>query len=255
MTVAQNPLTPEPVVLSGQSCNVEVPQRALAIGAHPDDIDFGCGATLAKWAASGCEVHVVVCTDGSKGTWDQSTDTQQLITTRQTEQQQAAKILGATGEVGFLGWPDGELESTLVQRAQVAWWIRKLRPTVVLGHDPWKRYRLHPDHRHAGWLVTDGVVAARDPKFFTDQEYPHHRPDAILLWEADQPNHYEDVTGFEEIKYAALTAHKSQYVSTMHTGDGSNPTQFRSAVMTKLRQAGDAAGVTYAEVFTLIDDL
>ncbi len=241
--------------MSQFTSNLETPERVLAIGAHPDDVDFGCGATLAKWAADGCEVNVLVCTDGSKGTWDPNADQDELIATRQVEQRAAAAALGATGEVGFLGWPDGELGSGMEQRAQVALWIRRTRPTIVLGHDPWKRYRLHPDHRHAGWLVTDGVVAARDPKFFPDQPVPHHRPDRLLLWEADQPDHAEDVTGFLDTKYRALLAHKSQFETTMDAGEDPELKQFRLRVEAKLTTAGRAANMEQAEVFKLIDDL
>ncbi len=255
MTAAQNPLTPAPVVMGSFSTNLETPARALAIGAHPDDVDFGCGATLAKWAADGCEVSVLVCTDGSKGTWDPNADEAELIATRQVEQRAAAEALGAVGEVAFLGWPDGELESGMEQRAQVALWIRRTRPVVVLGHDPWKRHRLHPDHRNAGWLTTDGVVAARDPKFFPDQPVPHHRPDRLLLWEADEPDHAEDVTGFLETKYRALLAHTSQFESTMDAGNDPELTQFRARVEAKLADAGAASGFEHAEVFKLIDDL
>jgi len=84
------------------------------------------------------------------------------VASRQVEQRAASLALGGRGSVVFLGWRDGELESGLRQRADVCYWIRRLRPDVVLGHDPWKRYRLHPDHRHAGLLVTDGIVAARE---------------------------------------------------------------------------------------------
>ncbi len=255
MTQAQNPLTPAPVSLRLTSSNLATPERALAIGAHPDDVDFGCGATLAKWAADGCEVSVLVCTDGSKGTWDPTTDQAQLVTTRQREQRNAARALGATGEVVFLGWPDGELESTLRQRSQVAFWIRKLRPTVVLGHDPWKRYRLHPDHRNAGWLATDGIVAARDPLFFPEQNLAHHRPDRLLLWEADDPDHAEDALGWLDTKYAALLAHESQFESTMKATNDDQMTIFRQRVEAKLATAGAAAGMEQAEIFKLIDDL
>lgn len=255
MAEAQNPLTESPVTLDRFTTDLATPARALAVGAHPDDVDFGCGATLAKWAADGCEVHILVCTDGSKGTWDPNADEASLIATRQDEQRAAAAALGATGEVGFLGWPDGELASGMEQRAQVAAFIRRTRPDVVLGHDPWKRYRLHPDHRHAGWLVTDGVVAARDPKFFPEQPDPHHRPDLLLLWEADQPDHAEDVTGHLETKFQALLAHRSQFESTMHTGDDPELIGFRTRVEAKLTTAGQAAGMTRAEVFKLIDDL
>lgn len=255
MAEAQNPLTPAAVTMDRFTSNLETPERVLAIGAHPDDVDFGCGATLAKWAADGCVVNVLVCTDGSKGTWDPNADQEELIAMRQTEQRAAAAALGATGEVGFLGWPDGELASGMEQRAQVALWIRRTRPVVVLGHDPWKRYRLHPDHRHAGWLVSDGVVAARDPKFFPDQPVPHHRPDRLLLWEADEPDHAEDVSGFLDTKYKALLSHGSQFETTMDAGEDPELTKFRQRVEAKLIAAGAAAGMRHAEVFKLIDDL
>ena len=255
MTEAQNPLTPSPVTLDHFTSNLDTPERALAIGAHPDDVDFGCGATLAKWAADGCEVNVLVCTDGSKGTWDPNADEAELIATRQKEQRAAAEALGAIGEIGFLGWPDGELESGMEQRAQVALWIRRTRPVVVLGHDPWKRHRLHPDHRHAGWLTTDGLVAARDPKFFPDQPVPHHRPDRLLLWEADEPDHAEEVSAFVETKYRALLAHTSQFESTMASGEDPELIEFRKRVEAKLTTAGAACGMSHAEVFKLIDDL
>ncbi len=102
---------------AGGSCtvslNLPTPAVALAIGAHPDDVEFGCGATLAKWAAAGCVVHHLICTDGSKGSWDVEADTAALVRTRQEEQRAAAKALGATGEQVFLGHVDGELESGL----------------------------------------------------------------------------------------------------------------------------------------------
>ncbi len=255
MTAAQNPLTPAAVNIQVTSRELATPARALAIGAHPDDVDFGCGGTLAKWAAAGCEVSVLICTDGSKGTWDPDADTAKLVALRQDEQRAAAQALGATGEVVFLGWPDGELDASLRQRWEIAFWIRKLQPTIVLGHDPWKRYRLHPDHRNAGWLTTDGIVAARDPKFFPEQNLPHHRPDSLLLWEADEPDHVEDVTDFVEQKYAALLAHQSQFESTMKAKDSSELSAFRARVDGKLAAAGRAGGVDMAEVFKLIDDL
>ncbi|MEQ1787804.1 MAG: PIG-L family deacetylase, partial [Acidimicrobiales bacterium] len=185
------------------SLNLPTPAVALAIGAHPDDVEFGCGATLAKWSAAGAVVHHLICTDGSKGSWDPDADTAALVALRQAEQRAAARALGATGECVFLGWPDGELESGLGPRGEVAYWIRRLRPSVVLGHDPWKRYRLHPDHRHAGLLTVEGIVAARDPHFFPEHDLPHHRPDALLLFEADEPDHLEDVHGFTDAKLAA----------------------------------------------------
>ena len=241
--------------------DLPTPARALAVGAHPDDVEFGCGATLAKWAAAGCEVHHLVCTDGSKGTWDPKQDLAALVLQRQEEQRAAAAALGASGEVVFLGWPDGELASGLRQRWQVAFWIRRLRPEVVLGHDPWKRYRLHPDHRHAGFLTVDGVVAARDPHFFPEQSLPHHRPSALLLFEADEPDHVEEADDDAvDRKLAALESHVSQLRSTMLVDPDSPEAEaqlaaFRGRVRDRLTEHGKLAGVPQGEAFKAITQL
>jgi LmbE family N-acetylglucosaminyl deacetylase len=238
------------------SLNLPTPAVALAIGAHPDDVEFGCGATLAKWAAAGCVVHHLICTDGSKGSWDPATDVDALVRTRQEEQRAAAQALGATGEQVFLGHVDGELGSGLAERREVARWIRVLRPAVVLGHDPWKRYRLHPDHRHAGLLAVEGVVAARDPHYFPDLGLPHHRPDELLLFEADEADHVEDVAGFVEAKLAALLSHTSQLRSTMGIDDGAGPeaqaaqaAAFEERVRRSLAERGAVGGVAEGESF------
>ena len=240
------------------STNLETPACALAIAAHPDDVEFGCGATLAKWAGYGCRVVHLVCTDGSKGSWDPEQDTAELVASRQDEQRAASRALGATGDVVFLGWPDGELDAGLHQRWQVAYWIRKVQPAVVLGHDPWKRYRLHPDHRNAGLLAVEGIVAARDPHFFPEQELAHHRPTSLLLWEADEVNHVEDVAGCEDRKLEALMAHRSQLRSTMRIDDESNNEQveaFEARIRGRLAEHGKLAGLAAGEAFHLVDRL
>jgi LmbE family N-acetylglucosaminyl deacetylase len=241
------------------SLDLPVPRRALAIGAHPDDIEFGAGATLAKWAAGGCRIANLVCTDGSKGSWDPDEDIQRLIAIRQDEQRAASRALGGDGEVVFLGWTDGELESGLRQRWEVCFWIRKLRPNVVLGHDPWRRYRLHPDHRHAGFLATDGIVAARDPHFFPEQSEPAHRPDALLLWEADDADHVESATEpFIAAKLDALLSHRSQFRSTMKIDDPTASDEierFRTRIVDRLTEQGQRAGVAAGEAFKILREL
>lgn len=239
------------------SRDLDIPRSALAIGAHPDDVEFGCGGTLAKWAAAGCVVHHLVLTDGSKGTWNVDADTAALVAQRQVEQREAARRLaGATaGEVVFLGRVDGELDSDLITRGEVARVIRQLRPQVVLSHDPWKRYRLHPDHRHAGLLACEGIVAARDPHFFRDHGLAHHRPERLLLWEADQPNHVEDVSDHVSTKLHALEAHESQFESTMKAVDPEQMAAFRTRLEQRLSALGAPHGLRAAEVFRLMTDL
>lgn len=237
--------------------DLPTPAVALAIGAHPDDIEFGCGATLAKWAADGCLVHHLVCTDGSKGTWDPDADVEALAARRQVEQREAARRLAGdrAGEVIFLGYVDGELDSGRAVQSEVALAIRRLRPTVVLGHDPWKRYRLHPDHRHAGLLTCDAIVAARDPHFFREHGVAHHRPEHLLLFEADEPNHVEDVSGWVDHKLSALEAHESQFESTMHAVDASQLEPFRERIRTRLASHGAAFGFEAAERFARVSDI
>jgi LmbE family N-acetylglucosaminyl deacetylase len=239
------------------STNLAAPARALAIGAHPDDVEFGCGGTLAKWAAEGCEVHHLICTDGSKGSWSPEEDIVALVATRQREQRAAARALGG-GDVVFLRWVDGELETGLRQRWEVCFWIRRLRPEVVLGHDPWRRYRLHPDHRAAGFLAVDGVVAARDPHFFPEQQVPPHRPSALLLWEADEPDHVEDIGTSFDAKVSALLAHRSQFLTTMEIADESVPVQverFRTKMADRAAEHGRLAGIPCGEQFKLLAKL
>jgi LmbE family N-acetylglucosaminyl deacetylase len=243
--------------LSPPSTDLPAPARALAIGAHSDDVEFGCGATLAKWAADGAEVHLVVLTDGSKGTWDPDADLRALVATRRREQQAAADVLGLAG-VEFLGIPDGELGSGLAERARVCEAIRRTRPEVVLGHDPWKRYRLHPDHRHAGWLLLDGVVAARDHHFLPEQGLAPHRPARLLLFEAEVVDHLEQVDRHVDTKIRALLCHRSQWPSTMRIDAGAPDSDsqlegFVGRVRAEAEQAGRAAGVGPAEGFKLID--
>ena len=236
--------------------NLPTPRSALAIVAHPDDAEFQCGATLAKWAAGGAVIHHLVCTDGSKGSWDVQEDTTALVATRQDEQRAAARALGATGEQVFLANVDGELEAGRTQVAEVCRWIRTLQPEVVLGHDPWRRWRLHPDHRAAGFLCTDGVVAARDPHFFPEQGIAHHRPAAILLFESEAPDHAEDVTGHVDAKVGALLEHRSQFVTTHDITDVDDPAQvarFRRHIEDRLAGFGARVGVRHAEAFKLID--
>ncbi len=237
--------------------DLATPKSALAIAAHPDDIEFECGATLAKWASQGCVVHHLICTDGSKGTWDETADTEELVHIRMDEQREAAHRLGATGTVNFLGEVDGELTAELRLRREVARVIRETTPDVVLGHDPWKRWRLHPDHRNAGFLAVEGLVASRDPFFFPELELPRHRPDALLLFESEAPNHVENVTGHTDPKINALLAHESQFETTMIiTEDPESETaKFRDRELAEMRTAASDVDFEFGEAFHLITDL
>lgn len=229
------------------------PDRVLAVAAHADDVEYGAGGTLAKWAAAGTEIHTVVCTDGSKGTWDPAADPLELAQRRQAEQRDAMVALGGKAEnVGFLGWTDGELTAGLQQRWQLAHWIRLCKPTVLFGHDPWRRYRLQTDHREAGFLLTDALVAAADHTFFPEMRLPPHRADAVLLWEADEPDHVEEVDDYVDAKMAALLSHRSQYRNSMRINpetEEADIVAFRERITGKLARQAAGLGFRYGEAF------
>ena len=240
------------------SRDIPTPTRALVIVAHPDDAEFQCGGTLAKWASAGCVINHLVLTDGAKGTWDPNQSSEELAEIRRAEQMEAARRLGSTGKVVMLGHVDGELQPTLHIRDQVAYWIRSTQPDVVLAHDPWKRYRLHPDHRNAGWLALDGIVAARDPHYFKHHGLEIHRPDYALLFEADEPDHVEDISGFVDTKVDALLAHTSQFVTTHAIppgDDGTFATVFGERIRDHAAAVGSATNVSRGEIFKLLNHL
>jgi LmbE family N-acetylglucosaminyl deacetylase len=250
--------------MTSPTVDLQVPGRALAIAAHPDDVEFGIGATLAKWAAAGTEIVHVICTDGSKGTWDPHADIAELVARRRREQAAASIALGGTGVVEWLGRVDGELDDDRAAQSTLAEMIRRHRPDVVAGHDPWKRYRLHPDHRAAGFLTIDAVVAARDPFFFPDHGVAPHRPTAMLLFEADEPNHVERADERTlAVRTAALEAHESQFETTHFYRLASDPNasrtdaldEFRARERSKLVEMGALASVPLGEAFRLIDEL
>ncbi len=229
---------------------LRTPSRALTIGAHPDDAEFGAGGTLAKWASEGCHVTILVVTDGSKGSWDPAVSTEALIAARQREQRAAADALGVA-DVVMLEHVDGELENTRSLRRELCWWIRSTRPDVVFSHDPWKRYMLHPDHRAAGIAAVDAVVAARDHLFFPEQGLDKHRPDHILLWSSDERDHVEDISATFDAKVTALLQHSSQTTSTMGSaGAGDLERQrFIDRIRTWTAEMGEPAGLECAEAF------
>ena len=230
------------------------PAAVMTIGAHPDDAEFGAGATLSRWTAGGARATILIVTDGSKGSWDPRIDDSDLIAQRRAEQMSAAEILGAAS-VAWLGQPDGELRHTPALRKTIASMIRKHRPDVVLTHDPWQRYQLHPDHRATGLLAVDAVVAAREPRFYPNQGFEAHRPSAVLLWSADDPDHAEPVNDDAfEAKVEALLCHTSQSATTMGNATASSAARerFVDQIDKHLRQHGSRFGIDRAEAFKRI---
>ncbi len=168
---------------------------ALAIGAHPDDVELQAGGTVAAWARDGARVELACLTAGEKGSSDPAAVPAEVGRVRRREAIAAAAELGARG-VRFLDATDGELEATLELRVAVARLVRQVRPDVVVGHDPWRRWLLHPDHRAAGLLTVDGVIAARDPLYAPElaaEGLAPHRPHSALRAHASQIEDHADM--------------------------------------------------------------
>jgi LmbE family N-acetylglucosaminyl deacetylase len=197
----------------------ETPQRILVILAHPDDPEFFCGATLARWTRAGHEVIYWLLTCGDKGTPDRSISSEQLCGIRHQEQQKAAAVLGVH-EVHFLDYPDGYLVPDLTLRKEITRIIRKVRPDVLVTCDPTTLYvgddRLnHPDHRAAGLATLDAVYPpARDylyfPELLDEEGLEPHAVREVWISGTQQPNVMMDVTDLWEVKIRALHEHKSQ---------------------------------------------
>jgi len=187
-------------------------KRALVIGAHPDDNEFGAGGSSAKLAAQGWDITFIIATNGNKGSHDPDMSSYRLSEIREGEQRAAAGRLGVR-RVIFLRNNDGELEPSAALRAEFALYIRHFKPHYVFTHDPWKHYMLHPDHRAVGFAVIEGIVSARDHLFLPGLSQigiTVWRPEALFLWGAEQPDYVEDISATLEQKIAALHEHHSQ---------------------------------------------
>lgn len=232
--------------------DTEVPERVLAIYAHPDDPEISSGGTLACWAAAGAAVHIVVTTRGDKGTSDPDADPDELARVRVEESAAAARVLGVAS-VHHLDHSDGEIDEDRALRADLVRHIRRLRPVVVLCPDPTSvffgdGYINHRDHRVTGWATLDAVSpAAGNPHYFPElraEGLDVHQPRAVYLSGTFEPNLWVDIGATLDKKIEALFCHASQLTET---GDW-----FREFLRETAEAAGRTAGVTYAEGFRRI---
>lgn len=197
----------------------ETPRKILVILAHPDDPEFFCGATTARWVRAGHQVSYCIITCGDKGTKDMTLSSDELCALRQQEQRLAARVVGVT-EVTFLNYPDGYLVPDLKLRKDITRVIRTVRPDILVTCDPQTLFSAmgglnHPDHRAAGQATLDAVFpAARDHLNFVelwkDEKLEPHIVREVWVCGTLQPDVTLDVTDTWEIKLEALYEHKSQ---------------------------------------------
>jgi LmbE family N-acetylglucosaminyl deacetylase len=232
-----------------------LPESAMAIMAHPDDIEFTCVGTLARWARAGCRVVYVLCTSGDVGIAEAGMTRSRAAEIREAESRLAAEIAGVK-DVVFLREPDGLLQPTLELRKKLVREIRRYRPEVVICGDPtivWSGadYINHPDHRAAAMAALDATFpAAGQPNLFeelAEEGLEAHKVRKIFATSWDKADTYINITETLGIKIAALRQHASQ----MKDWDPAEMITRWAA------ETGQGKEMAYAEGFrvvTLVDD-
>jgi LmbE family N-acetylglucosaminyl deacetylase len=225
-------------------------RRILVVVAHPDDAEFGCGGSVARWVGEGREVFYCLATSGNRGSDDPAMTPERLAPVREAEQRAAAASLGVRDLV-FLGYPDGELEDTRDARRDVVRAIRRFRPDRVVTQNPFgslNPYSGHRDHRHAGRLALDAVYPyARDRLHFPEllaEGFPPHKVREVYLMGHDEPDVVLDVTATMDRKLAALRCHASQ-LRDFAAVEG--------RVRERGAEVGKPHGYTYGEGFRLVE--
>lgn len=222
-------------------------ERALVIVAHPDDAEFSSAGTVALWSDRGIEVSYVICTDGAAGAADPTIEQSRLASLRETEQREAADVLGVK-DVIFLAQPDGQLRATDELRGQLVKVIRQIRPDLIVCQNAVRNYSNlfgnHPDHLAAGQLAIEAVYPyARNPHAYPEllaQGLQPHSVREVWVVGTETPDQIVDVTSTVDRKIAALAKHRSQ-----HT-----PGQDVSVrVLERMAKMGEPHGVAYAETF------
>lgn len=199
-----------------------IPQRALVVAAHADDIEFGMSGTVARWTDAGAQVTYCIVTDNHSGSNAPDANLDALVQTRREEQTASAAVVGVT-DVRFLGYPDGTLQPTLDLRRDITRIIRELRPQIVAAMDPTtifspeNTYINHPDHRAAAEAATYATFPSAEtrpifPELLAEGLEPH-KVSKLYLNFSPQSNYVVDITDVWERKAAALRCHVSQGIN------------------------------------------
>jgi len=237
------------------------PRTALVVVAHPDDAEFGCGATLGAWAQEGWEITLVVCTDGGAGGADDATDVgpearRRISGIRKAEQRAAAAILGLK-EVVFLDFPDGQLEPNLLLRREIVRQIRRIRAYRLVCQSPERVWtpgymigRFHPDHLAAATATLAALYpAAQNGWDFPEllaEGFPPSRVRELYVMGAPHLNFAVDISATLELKLAALGCHVSQL--------GEDQTELAARVRGWAVERGEPFGLPMAETYHRVEN-
>ena len=231
---------------------------AMVIMAHPDDAEFSCAGTVAKWVQEGWSVYYVICTEAGSGGPDEATEVgpearSKISETRRAEQRAAGKVLGLK-DVVFLDYRDGELQPTLEFRRDMVRLLRTYKPYRVICQSPERSWTpqmyigaYHPDHRACG----EGVISALYPASQNPWDFPEllaeglmpHKVKELYIVGAPNLNHWVDISDTMNVKIEALMAHASQFIGRTD--------EIAQRVREQRATIGQKYGVTYAEEFHL----
>lgn len=225
----------------------DLAQKVLCIQPHPDDTDVAAGGLVAKLARRGCYIAYATMTDGCIGTLDPEMYPEKLASIRVSEEEEAAKILGVKKLI-WLNYKDSELKPTIDARNRLITLIREFQPHLILTVDPWLTYEAHPDHMATGILAVEAMFFAMFP-YINPWDMraglkPHLTPFIAFYW-TRKPNTYIDITDYIDLKFKAISAHKSQFPPERFW-EIENPLRIYSRLM------GKKIGVTYAEAFKVL---
>ena len=221
-------------------------QTYMLVVAHPDDSEFSSAGTVARLKDAGKRVVLIQVTSGDRGSADATADPVEVARTREAEMIEAASRLGMD-EVVFLRCPDGSLIPDLDLREKIVRMIRTHKPDVVITHDPFRPYALHPDHRAVGLATTDAVYpTARDPLYFREhleEGLEPHKAAEIWFFGPEHPDKVVDITGTFDHKIDALRAHVSQI------GDGA---ELESRMRDRAKELAEGQPFELGEAFKVI---
>ncbi len=223
------------------------PPTAMTIFAHPDDMEFSCGGTVAKWAQAGCEITVVLCTSGNAGTHDAKFTPNTLGALREEEQKKACAALGVK-HVEFLRHDDCRLVADLTLRRELVHLIRQYKPEVVFCGDPnlvfWGPNRInHPDHRAAAFAALDAVFPCAEMELLWPEEGPVHVVQGVYVRAFDNLDTWIDIGDTIELKIEALREHHSQLDENK---------DLEEMLRQRHAEAGKEKGLAFAEPFRVV---
>lgn len=228
-------------------------ESILVIGAHPDDVDFMCAGTAAKANNQGCEIDFLIVTNGCKGA-PYKREMERFVKVRQKEQLDSSKVLGARN-VYFLGLEDGALKIDDCLLEKIVYYIRKLKPSIIITHDPALYFHHialinHRDHSIVGSIVLDAVFPKSQNIHFFPEHFERgmepHKIDMILLATLDpaKANGYVDISNYLDKRLKAIACHRSQFKCIDRA---------MKATSEYAKRFGEAYGISAAELFIILD--